>query len=520
LLFLILSSVTGAADFVKQVGEWNTKNTIQQPKDLAFYDDNTYDIVTIPIPNPLKAVNGEDVYWREVEVTIPLHFEHGVTEPRLYFWIGCMDSAGGGTFWCDTNDDPASPFEIKPNEITGEALIEVPPEGENKITEPTVVGGRITNVVWPTEDTYNHTEPIPVDVNFMNMRSEAHSFWVGFSVQDSTGKWWDAPAQQTATIQPGESSTLQLQWQPPEAAPDGAYNTKVALWNGQKSITTGLMESEFDSRMKNNAFQLNPIQAFDVIQIEALGGWNRTLGRDLVPRTIDGGYIMTGMIRGDVSLFKTDASGSELWNKSFGGSEGDLGRAVQQTNDSGYIITGMTNSYGAGGGDIWLIKTDANGNKLWDKTFGGSANDEGLSVKQTNDSGYIITGMTNSYGAGGGDVWLIKTDANGNKLWNKTFGGSEYDFGNSVQQTSDGGYVITGGTNSYRSGHQDVWLIKIDANGNKLWDRTFSRPDIEWGNSVQQTRDGGYVITANALKNSYALGGYDVWLIKIDANGN
>jgi hypothetical protein len=280
------------------------------------------------------------------------------------------------------------------------------------------------------------------------------------------------------------------------------------------------MESEFDSRMKNNAFQLNPIQAFDVIQIEALGGWNRTLGRDLVPRTIDGGYIMTGMIRGDVSLFKTDASGSELWNKSFGGSEGDLGRAVQQTNDSGYIITGMTNSYGAGGGDIWLIKTDANGNKLWDKTFGGSANDEGLSVKQTNDSGYIITGMTNSYGAGGGDVWLIKTDANGNKLWNKTFGGSEYDFGNSVQQTSDGGYVITGGTNSYRSGHQDVWLIKIDANGNKLWDRTFSRPDIEWGNSVQQTRDGGYVITANALKNSYALGGYDVWLIKIDANGN
>ena len=253
--------------------------------------------------------------------------------------------------------------------------------------------------------------------------------------------------------------------------------------------------------------------------------WDKTFGgsRDdegySVQQTTDGGYILLGYTwsygagKYDFWLIKIDASGNKQWDKTFGGTESDAGHSVRQTSDGGYILLGGTRSYGAGESDIWLIKTDAQGNKQWDRTFGGTENDSGISIQQTTDGGYILLGVTESYGAGKRDIWLVKTDAQGNKQWDKTFGGTKNDWGASVQQASDGGYILLGETS-----YPHVWLIKTDAQGNKQWDKTFGGTKMDWGRSVQQTPDGGYILLGTTQ--SYGAGRTDIWLIKTEASGN
>ena len=194
----------------------------------------------------------------------------------------------------------------------------------------------------------------------------------------------------------------------------------------------------------------------------------------------------------------------------------DVGNSVHQTTDGGYIIVGTTYSFGVGEDAFWLIKTDEYGDTLWTKTYGGDSGEEGYSVQQTNDGGYIIVGYTDSFGAGEDDIWLIKTDTNGAVLWERTYGGSNDEEGFEVRQTSDGGYVITGYTSSFGEGDYDVWIIKINENGGTLWTKTLGGVESDVGNSVQQTTDGGYVVTG--YTNSFGAGDSDVWLIKIESD--
>jgi len=268
-----------------------------------------------------------------------------------------------------------------------------------------------------------------------------------------------------------------------------------------------------------------------LIKTDASGNtlWTRTYGGSFnndwgnsVAQTTDGGYIIAGWtnsygVGGDVYLIKTNTSGDTLWTKTYGGINIDWGNSVAQTTDGGYIIAGYTYSYGAGNDDVYLIKTNSSGDTLWTRTYGGADQDWGNSVVQTTDGGYIITGDTYSYGAGGGDIYLIKTDALGNSLWTKTYGGTIYDEGNSVAQTTDGGYIIAGQTNSYGAGI-DVYLIKTGVSGDTLWTKTYGGTDIDGGYSVAQSADSGYIVAGATA--SYGAGGDDVYLVKTDANGN
>jgi hypothetical protein len=273
----------------------------------------------------------------------------------------------------------------------------------------------------------------------------------------------------------------------------------------------------------NTLILIIPILGFGQGFQNTFGGDSLDMGYS-VQQTNDGGYVLTGSTNSygngdsDVYLIKTDGNGDSLWTRTFGGENQDYCNSVQQTTDGGYIITGRTESYGAGNKDVYLIKTDGNGDSLWTKTFGGTSFDNGISVQQTNDGGYIILGGTESYGAGNRDIYLIKTDGNGDSLWTKTFGGASQDFGNFVKQTNDGGYIVTGVTESYGAGNKDAYLIKTDASGDSLWTKTFGGSKFDLGNSVQQTNDGGYIVTGRTA--SFGAGSLDVYLIKTDGNGD
>jgi hypothetical protein len=273
----------------------------------------------------------------------------------------------------------------------------------------------------------------------------------------------------------------------------------------------------------NNLYSLVPLSSSTWVE------WNRTYGGErteyarYIQQTIDEGYIIAAcsgsFASTDFWLIKTDAYGNVEWNRTYGGTELDGASCVQQTTDGGYIIAGETMSFGAGDGDFWLVKTGIYGDVEWNRTYGGLSWDRARSIQQTTDEGYVVVGHTASFGAGLDDFWLIKTDAYGNMEWNKTYGGGDSDQAYCVRQTIDGGYVMVGTADSFKTGGFDgeIWLVKTDEYGNVSWSWLSGWPDWDFAHSVQQTGDGGYIVAGTRFS-SYNTR-YDFWLVKIDANG-
>jgi hypothetical protein len=257
--------------------------------------------------------------------------------------------------------------------------------------------------------------------------------------------------------------------------------------------------------------------------------WSRTYGGAgseyslSVVQTEDGGYILgcstnsLGAGNFDEWLIKTNAQGDTLWCHTYGGTQEERVANAGPTADGGYFMAGTTRSYGAGNYDFWLVKTDADGNSLWNRTYGGAQEDWAWWGQQTLDGGYILTGYTTSFGAGGRDFWLVKTNANGDSSWSRTFGGPDWSTGFYVIQTADNGYMIAGETHSFGEPNGDFRLVKTNANGDSLWAHTYGKPWEDTPYCVRQTQDGGYVVVGKSARST---GIPDVWLVKTSANGD
>ena len=202
----------------------------------------------------------------------------------------------------------------------------------------------------------------------------------------------------------------------------------------------------------------------------------------------------------------------------FGGNGIDIGYSAKQTLDKQYIITGSTSSYGAGNTDVYLVKLDSMGQILWQKTFGGFANDVGKSVIQVPDSGYIVAGFTSSFGAGGYDAYILRTDKAGTLIWQKTFGGSDWDFAYDLVYTPDADIAVIGSTSSFGAGKNDGFVLKYDFLGNLIWHKEFGGVEDDELKSIIKTND-NFLATVGYTQSKGDING-DGYFLKLNLNGD
>jgi hypothetical protein len=301
-----------------------------------------------------------------------------------------------------------------------------------------------------------------------------------------------------------------------------------------------------------------------IVKLDSLGTmqWEKSFGGSeddiarSVEKTKDGGYIVAGYTHsddGDITInhgvydywiIKLDSMGSLVWQKTYGGSSNDKAHCAKPTTDGGYIIAGyagstdgdVTNNHG--NYDYWIIKLDSTGSLQWQKSLGGSGDDEAFSIQQTFDGGFITTGASISNNGdvsgnhGSYDYWIIKLNALGILQWQKTFGGTNMDIAYSVNQTTDKGYIIAGTTKSsdgdvtgFHGGITDFWIIKLDSTGSLQWQRTLGGSDDEGASCIEQTKDNGYIIAGGTSSNDGDVtgnhgGAEDYWIVKLDLLGN
>lgn len=234
-----------------------------------------------------------------------------------------------------------------------------------------------------------------------------------------------------------------------------------------------------------------------------------------------GGYAITGVTESfgagskDFWLIKTDEAGNMEWNQTYGGTGADWVLSIVETSDSGYVLFGHTNSFGAGNWDFWLVKTDRNGDMEWNKTYGGSGRDEGRALVQTPDGGYAMAGFTDSFGSGGLDWWLVKANSIGEMEWNRTYGTGLNEYAYALILLEDG-FAIAGQSGPHAS--SNAWLMKVDSLGNHQWDETYGGTSSDLALSAIRTDDGGFAMTG--YTRSFESGDQDFWLVKTDETGN
>ncbi len=273
----------------------------------------------------------------------------------------------------------------------------------------------------------------------------------------------------------------------------------------------------------SNVYLIKTNSSGDTVFAKIYGGSGDESGYN-VQQTTDGGFIIIGNsdVFGaglwDIYLIKTNSSGDVLWTKTYGGTDQDYGYSVQQTTDGGYILAGVRNNPFGFDNDLYLIRTNSTGDTLWTKIYGAGNHDEGYSVLQTSDGGFIVAGTTVSFGSGNSDVYLIKTNSDGDTLWTKTYGGTNADYCYEIQKTTDGGYILIGESLSFGAGVWNAYLIKIDGDGTVTWSKTYGGASITYMRSVQQTTDGGYILGGST--NNFGAGGFDMYLVKTDSMGS
>ena len=290
------------------------------------------------------------------------------------------------------------------------------------------------------------------------------------------------------------------------------------------------------------------------------GGSADDRGADLI-QTSDGGYVIVGKSKSndlqvsenagfdDFWVVKLDSNGSVYWENSFGFAGSDVPYSIIQTNDDGYLLTGVLDvsaSNGQGdrnsilsrhaGGDYWVIKLNSNGVKQWSNYYGGSFTDTAYDAIQTEDDGYIIVGSSDSNDVditnnkGTYDFWIIKISATGNLVWEKSFGGSEIDEAHAINKSADGNYLIAGDTRSsdldisQNNGAADLWVIKITPEGTLLWEKTLGGSSFDVGRSVSKTQDNGFIISGSSRSTNASFssnkGQNDAWVIKLNSGGD
>ena len=239
----------------------------------------------------------------------------------------------------------------------------------------------------------------------------------------------------------------------------------------------------------------------------------------------DGSLVMAGFSTSntnsskDLLIMRTDSEGNIEWQSLYGDTRDEIANSISSASDGGFIITGEITNENTGNSSCYLLKVNNNGEFEWDRSFGGSLNDQGFFLISANDGGFVITGVTRSQNDSSGDLWLIKVNNTGEILWEKTFGGENFESGRSLQQTSDEGYIIVGQTESFGNGNNDAYLLKTDSQGNEIWSRTYGGSGTDQGRYVVETLDQGYIISG--YTDSYgSMGGFNFWLIKTDSNGD